>query len=139
MRHYFASELIKSTAHLLDALVATLEAIDGLSITRDSSQSAGSLLVSARRNTWSRAARRQRGDELQNMEAAAAQESLSPIILVCGIDLAAPEAINNAYALIGSWRKGRSRRDFGHFGVTSPAKWLMRSLPLSVNTLMELV
>ena len=118
MRHYFASELIKSTAHLLAALEATLEAIDGLSITRDFSQisrNTGSLLVSAQRNTWSRAARRQRGNELQNMEAAAAQESLSPIILVCGIDLAAPEAINNACALVGSWRKGRLRRDFESF------------------------
>ena len=52
------------------------------------------------------------------MEAAAAstpQEALSPIILMCRIDLAAPEAINNAYALIGSWRQGRSRRDFESF------------------------
>ena len=121
MRHYFAPELIKSTAHLLAALMATLEVIDGLSITRDlsqTSQSAGSLLVSAQRNTWSRAARRRRGNGLQSMQAAAAstpQEPLSPIILMCKIDLAAPEAINNAYALIGSWRKGHSRRDFESF------------------------
>ena len=114
MRHYYASNTVKSTDQLLACLVAIIEAIDGLFLVRGlprTSQSAGNLLVSVQRNMWSRAARRRRGKESPHI----ASESSLPIILICEIDLVTPGEASDNYALIGSWRKGRSRGDFESF------------------------
>ena len=117
--HCYNAELVKSTDHLLACLLAAVEAIDGLSIGRSSPQTprgVGSLLVSAQRNTWSRAARRRRMNELQEVEVASMpQEGSLPVFLICEINLATPGEANDAYALIGSWRKGRLRGEFESF------------------------